>query len=419
VGIFYFILFVYTIDTQIAYILFPDLSIVKKFYYGYEVFSQYYYFVLASFLFFYLLFKVFWPRLLKSCQLKVITVRNKYLLSLLAYVILIVHPVLITCGALYYLPYLDYNVIQEKEVTKSLGAIFEFFILACRIGCPFFVVLYMTYRYRDKIKCLINRRFHIFSLIIYGVVLVLFSVLSGSRNILSYLFICVLVFELIYIRDETKNIKRRGVYYLKILSFIAFMLIFFNYIRMVRAPGVGFEYLAWYEKIIMDDYLAPSLVLFNVIANNFIDFSAVALSNFYNSLIKMNYPLLQELVLNKTSTFNVTRTQSPAFYILTEGYIALGMYGFLYNGITLIVGLFFWRILSLTNNYIYNMFMVTLTSGLLIHIVRGQSFYFFKFFYLNIVFGLLMIFVLTGVIVDIFSFSLKKRKRKWYNNFRQ
>ena len=109
----------------------------------------------------------------------------------------------------------------------------------------------------------------------------------------------------------------------------------------------------------------------------------------------VNY--LQFFVVENWDSGSVTRAASPAMFAFTEGFVAAGWLGWIYNGIVWSVGFTLWRSLSSTNSKQLNAIAFAIPLMMVMVTARCQSSYFIKtlYFYFLPAFGLY--FLATGI----------------------
>ena len=134
--------------------------------------------------------------------------------------------------------------------------------------------------------------------------------------------------------------------------------------------------------VVLKDYFTPFHVLIGAMANDYVDPLAVLASNAANSLMFLGVDYLQAYVVHQWEPGVVTRTASPAMFAFTEGYVALGWAGFIYNGVVWSAGIALWRRLSRSNDQNFNAIAFALTIALAATVPRSQSMYFLKDIYL-------------------------------------
>jgi hypothetical protein len=214
------------------------------------------------------------------------------------------------------------------------------------------------------------------------------------------LTISIIIFE-IKASSNAKRDKRKILLRLSALALVVLLsLTVLEYARTDSSPDEK----PLTEVILYKDYYPPSHILMAAIEYNFVNFSEVLKSNISNSLIKMNYPYLQTTVADIFNPGVSTRSSSYAFYIFSEGFIAVGWFGFLYNAIVVFLGLSLWKALALSTNEYYNLFVLALISTQLANIARSQSSYFVKDLYTIYLPGLLLFYLATGLRPKIVDF---------------
>jgi hypothetical protein len=163
----------------------------------------------------------------------------------------------------------------------------------------------------------------------------------------------------------------------------------------------------WLGTLVYQDYYAPAHMLFAAISYHIIDPLLVVASNITNIIPEYGLPYLQ---FNITDVFNpglTTRASSYAFYILTEGYLFCGDFGFIYNALVISAGIGLWRLMCSTRSSRFNALILPIMALDVTNLCRGQSAYFIKIIYFHTLPALLMIFFATGY------FYSGLRRRKW------
>jgi len=385
----YFFLFVYTIFAQIGYVFFPALSDFWGVYFGPDIFYNYIIFIIMSFLSFYLVFKFFYKAAVNTFNYKITEIQPYYIISYF-HLFIIAHIVYMFFSFFNFYEFLTYANVQEESLKKELGLSYSLFIIGFQQSIYIILVFYVTFRMRENIQIYSNKYLHAFYLCAEVILFFAIAIKSGNRNLVLALALGILMFEITYSKMTIKKISKMA-----LLSLITVCLLV--YIERIRADNYLLEVLPIYAQTILKDYFLPSHMLFAVIHLKFIDIFEVIRSNLSNSLIMLNYPYLQATVSDLFWTGDVTRSQSMAFYIFTEGYIALGTLGFIYNGIVVFCGLMMWRIMSFSNNKYYNMFIISIISTQMVNIVRAQSSYFLKDIYLSFIPAMILFYFMTGL----------------------
>jgi len=390
-GVIYFILFLYSIFTQIGYVFFPELSIAWGVYFGPNIIYEYINFLILSFLTFYLSFKLIYKPFLQKSYYDIATKKPTYMFPVFC-LLIIAHILYLFSSYIIYYDFLSYSNVQEAFLTDELGIHYFIFYTGFQVSVYIILVLYITYRLRHKIKVYGNSILHVLFLLAEIVLFLAIAIKSGNRNLLAALLMGILLFEYGYI--SIMNLK-------KVLSYILVIVIilgFFVLIEYSRVENSSYQDAPIYAHLIQKDYFFPSHMLLAAIDLNYVDIFEVMKSNFSNSLIKLNYPYLQSIITDLLNPGIATRSQSMAFYIFTEGYIAFGFLGFFYNGIFILGLLMIWRIMSLSKNYYYNLFILSLISTQIVNVVRSQSSYLVKDMYIFFIPTAVLFYCVTGML---------------------
>ena len=81
----------------------------------------------------------------------------------------------------------------------------------------------------------------------------------------------------------------------------------------------------------------------------------------------------------------VARGVGWAYYLLAEGYNAIGWLGVLYNALVWNLGMLIWSRFASSNNEKANFALNAIMSMLIINVMRSQSFLFIRYLWLFIV----------------------------------
>ena len=201
------------------------------------------------------------------------------------------------------------------------------------------------------------------------------SLKSGARTDMAALFLGLTAGFL----AKSTNVFRTV---LRILPYALGIFFIFVYVGIVRDDFGGKTSISTLSSIVLTDFYSPGHILFAAVNYSFVNPSVVFISNFSNSLILLGYPYLQAPITELFNPDVVTRNTGYAFYVFAEGYMALGKYGFLYNGLVLWFWSSLWLMLSKTNNKNFNVFFTALMATMIFNFCRGQTSYFFKYFYI-------------------------------------
>lgn len=384
----YFFLFLYTIFAQIGYVYFPQLSILIKAYFEIEIYYVYYYFVFASFILFFLLFFFLYKPLIKKYNYHVKESKPK----------LRIFNTILFFFYFYMLGYFiaNYNNISyenavDTDLTKQLGAAYFIFFTGFKNLTLLCLTLYAKIRLQGNNQQAQKKVINYVIFLLFFLLFVSISTKLGSRTDIVAFLIGALFFEAANISQI--SIKRK----IAILFVVIFAGIFLNSLEHNRSENSQRDSLEGVEKLMMKDYYAPSHLLYGMIYHNYIYPGKVIESNLANLLVKMNVPYLSQDIGNLINPGSSDRGKSYAFYIFNEGYMFMGKWGFIYNGLVVFFGLVIVRRLARSNHILYNNFILALISTQMANFTRSQSMYFIKDIYFIFLPWMIMLYLGTGL----------------------
>lgn len=394
IGLFYAFLYIYCIFAMIGYCFLPELSeLLLQAYFGKVVFYKFYVFNFLSFIAFYVFFLFFQKILKASKPYTVIKVPDRRL----TYAgLLIVHLFFASLFLLFLVSYntLTYDNVADEDSSSATGATFMLFMILYKLLALTTALLYCLLRIKSKNKdiSIISSGTFRYLFIISLSLLFLISFKVGSRTDLLAFIIAVVVFEI------QMGITRSKIIFASILGcFAAFL---FIYLEQTRAQGPDLG-LSTAEKIIAQDYYPPAHILFAAIEYNFVQPLTVLSSNVANSLVKLKYPYLQNILMDIFMPGRGSRRSSIAFYVFSEGFMVLGYLGFLYNGFVLNSLIFLWNKIAHSNKKQINYIFIALFATQCANLARSQTSYFIKDLYLSFLPVLVLFFLFTGYIFSI------------------
>jgi hypothetical protein len=381
---FYFFLFIYTIFAQIGYVYLPELSELLNAYYGIDIFYDYFRFVLFSFVTFYLTIIIFHAKLFKKNRIKVEYSPSKDRLNLFY--------VIVVCWQLYLGSFLimNYDIIEYDAMRQD---IFEIFMFCYKLYNLVNITLYCLLRLKPGQHKEFTDRFAKYFFLSGLIITVIVAIKSGNRNDLLMLSMSLTSIELF-------SAARRGILVKRILQCalaLVLILVGLELIKTSRAGDDAISNMVPMQKLVYNDYFAPSHILLSAMYYHVVDPCEVLKSNVANVLVKMDYPYLQTEIGNYLIPDSSSRKTGFAFYILTEGYMAFGDYGFIYNGLCLFFVIAIWRYLSKSNNYDFNIFIMSIIVGFFAGRVRAQSSYFIKDIYMIFTPAMVLFYFATGL----------------------
>lgn len=372
-GLLYFFLFIYSVFAQIGYCYFPELSVFINAYFGKEVFYEFYFFNLLSFVTFYLCFQWLYPisRRLKRYDL---VHHNTLVLKLFFLTLMLCYFSFLLFYFFRYHEVINYSNSSDPAFLESQGFFYKLFALCFKFLVPVSLLFYAQWRFKlnSPVISYLTRP----SLgLLFAFSLILFTVLAlalGSRTDLLALIIGILVFEYNYGINTKKILFFTGIVFL----FLVLML-YVEQSRQITKPENDPEF-GMAQSFLLKDYYAPAHMLYTIIGLNVIDPGFVLYSNFANSFFGLNVDYLQIPVTELISPGIANRSQGYAFYLFSEGYMFMGKVGFIYNGFMLFLGLSVWQLFCNSRNHYFNKIIICLLSSQVANLARGQSSYFYK-----------------------------------------
>jgi len=381
----YFVLFAYTIFTQLGYLFYPETLDVVSFhqYYGEEAFIPYWTYTFLSFLSIFFIFAIFYDKKYKT----IFSIRVKPLLRKPAnclYITLIsFYTLVLICFLLRNyenLSYINQSILKDNTIW------FYLFSLGGVVLLSIFYKILIEHNKEKKI---------FYSALFFLVFLIFFltAIRSGQRIEIAMAFLGFMA-SLWYLFRDKIRIKRLKLKYIFIVLIICLIGIsFFQGIRITRghdeSPAAFLAtlkypktYLSLFltKNLIFQDWLAPSLTLMTSIERDII---------FPEKVIESNLTVLVPFITHDSLGGLLSRIIDPegiqgyGYYILTEGYNFMGFAGFIYAAFIFVLG---FRLLESfftnTNDKLFNAFMYGIIAFLVIEIVRGQSIMFLKGLYL-------------------------------------
>tara|TARA_R110002051_G_scaffold16182_2_gene48944 strand:+ start:750 stop:1943 length:1194 start_codon:yes stop_codon:yes gene_type:complete len=376
-GIYYFFLFIYSIFALFGYLFLPGLSESIYAYFGDDVGYEAAYFCFASLAgFFFLNYAL----LRRRKVTRVVSVSISPSITPIGLATLGVLTVVFTIMLIINFEQLSWYL---SDYVGAMGAGISIFLALYKISVGLLLVCYCIVR--SNINS--GRVFVVLSLL-YFLAFAIASIRLGNRTDPAAFMLGVMVFEL-----GRRKLSFRTFFWTGAAGIVA--VIALSLIEHFRYAGGGGER-EFVARIVQNDYYAPAHMLFAAIAYDFVRPIEVIKSNSANAFILLNYPYLHETVTDLFKLNVATRAQGYAFYIFTEGWMALGKLGFIYNWIIPTAGLMLWRNIARTNNPFVNNVIISLMACMTINLVRSQSSYFVKYIYTFIIPALLFLALLIA-----------------------
>lgn len=387
-SIFYLFLFIYTINTQVVYLLYPEqlVAIAGNQYYGLATYFSHIVFVFLSFIGIFITFIFLEKHWTKKPFLKIKNLNKykteKFFLSLIG-----VH-IIITI-ILLFLNYSNLNYFTAPIILKSN----KLFLYSYMLYGSTLLILFskIISPIQKRLKSSLYLFLFTLSLLIFAII----SIKAGQRIELAGFILAFA--SLLFLRFGKQKKHSKKIIAL-ILLFLFLSISFLLVIRAMRTSelDVG-EFIETsfnnpsliianmkIQGLIIQDYTIPSLSLMTAINFNLISPIETTKALILNSIVLTNYPSLGpeiSLFINP----NLQTGESYGFYFLTEGFLMAGWFGILYNALIFCLGIFAWAYLTKSDNREFNIFTISILILNVFNIVRNQSSSFIKMFYLIIV----------------------------------
>lgn len=386
----YFFLFIYSIFAQIGYCFFPELSELAKAYFGKQAFYEFYFFNILSFLFFFIIFYFTYPILIKVKKYELI----KESKGMKPYIFLFIIFCYFSFIFLYFINHLDvinWTNAADEDFLKNQGLVYKLFAASFKTLNGIAIIFYIKWRVKNEYENIsfFPKSFLLFLLALSLVMLLLICNQIGSRTDIVAFILGVGIFEV----KQGLSVKK----ILKFLTVTLVLLIFMLYLENARAENTAISEFSSAEKIIYKDYFAPAHMLYTAIGLNYINPLQVLTSNFANSFFLLNVDYLQKPLTDLINPGVATRSAGYAFYLFTEGYMFMGFFGFLYNGLMLMLGLSIWYLIYNSKNKYYNLIIFCLMSTQLVNFSRSQSSYFYKDIWVFLLPYLILFYLSSGL----------------------
>ena len=386
-GVFMGYLFIYTIFFQFGYQLYPEFSERIKAYFGLDAFWKYQFQVFASFAGFFLLFILGSP-FFKRPIFHVCEFRRSALKQVLLYALLFGQYGYVLTYSWYFGDKLNYiSALGAGEDGQRLAGLTVFGILF-KLSIIWILLFYLLAREKKQKPV---RDWLLFSFSCAATISICIKL--GNRTDLIAVATGITAYEVSRIRGIGRVLVIRRIFILAPLFVIAFGL---SKLAISNRGNQDLEPKALAERIIVNDYFAPSHVLITTIALEFNSFPEVLRSNSANALLGFGYPLLQTTVMEQINPGVSSRTTGYGFYMLSEGPLALGVYGFIYNSIVIVFAYFLLRCFATTDSAFFNTFCLMLLCAYCANFSRTQTSFFIKYIYTFLFPAFLLFFLATG-----------------------
>ena len=389
-GLVYLFLFIYIIFAQIGYAYFPALSGVIKAYFGPDLFYLVNTFVTLSFVTFFVLFYFLYKYVVRRPAYKVVQSNPRF--SIIFYIVVIGHIIGMTLYFQAHYDLITYSNASDEVFHANQGLPFDIFMVGFKQSVFINLALYFMLRVKTPESPYVNRMIIFYLLLLEFILFTLIALKLSNRTDLLSFTLGIVFLEINIIRSK----KYKYINLIGLALFVVFVMFALGMIEETRNEGASRGY-TFVENILFKDYYAPAHILIAAMGLQYVDPLEVLASNSANALILLKHPYLQETVTELFNPGITTRSSSYAFYVFSEGYLAIGRLGFFYNGLIIFLGVSLWKRLSHSNNHYYNLFMLSLMATQAANISRGQSSYFIKNIYVMFLPAMLLFYFGTGL----------------------
>lgn len=404
---FFSMLTLYALMPAWGYFLYPEISqIVLRMHFGNEPLVQAAWFTTASLISLFVGYFFIFEPMTRAVQFNMKQNRPEPGLMIAFQFIYIIF---LTGIYIYYADVLDYSNASDEDFLNNAGISYKLFWVFYKFSTFIILVGYALIRtasYKWRLDRIIARSLLIAHLLLFLVI----TTTVGSRTdplALAFGFIAYEYYFRKYCKVPPPAISAFASRHRRIrrlfgtVAFVAVTIGALTALEFSRSGGAilrdDLETSAFAQGLLLKDYYWPYHVLIGAISHTYIDPLNAIMSNIANSLFFLRFDYLQAFVVNIWDPGNVTRTASPAFYALTEGFVMAGWGGFIYNGIVWSAGLGLWRLLSRSTNEPFNALGFAICVAIAATVARSQSSYFIKNLYLWFLPALILYAVATGL----------------------
>lgn len=398
---FYFIfisfLVLYSLPSQVGYMLVPDLSSLVGMYFGETAGTQGAIFTGLSFLSLALFRKSVYSSIAQSAELSTVPFRKYTDIAVMA---ASVHLTLLSSLFIYFFDDISYQLASDEEHLESLGPLFSIFVYLFKLSTFINIANYNVARWKIISNTRKRATFYLIALL-QVFLFIAISAKFGNRTDPLALTIAIVCMELggstSSIRKNDGSMKAtskagralsaKTLKVFGVICFVGVVIALLSLLQITRnnsgesvrqTPENLFGVSPFLVAVLFQDYYSPYHVLLGAMANNFVAPLTVIQSNVANSVVFLKVPYLQEYIVNYFNPGTVTRTASPAMFLFAEGYVFAGWLGVIYNGVVISACLGFWRLLTNFRQPEVSSLMTTMCVAMAANVARSQTSYFIK-----------------------------------------
>jgi hypothetical protein len=392
---FFVFFFVYTIFAMIGYRYFPIASLVFNAYFGPAIFRPYLVFVALSFLAYWVFFRLGHRWLVGNVLREVRYAPNAVVKWIaLGVATLFVAWMAITLARIY--PAISYAAIPQIPN----------FAFAFAFKNSIFVILLLLAFARHHAVTAFEKLAATALVSLLGVVFLLTALRAGNRTDILALLLGLVWYESApYLFDTRWRFRPRVTRQLLAKAAI-----------LATIGGAALALMVWisgarssapvepgplYARILVNDYYAPAHILFGAMAFDYVRPLLILKSNIANSLLiggVLNVPYPQTEIGNMLVPGSSSRSTGFAYFIFTEGFMAMGRFGAVYNGLIPVIAIALWRRLGRTSDRQYNAFVGALCAMSFATVARSGNYLLLRVYLFNLLPFLLMFRIVTGAV---------------------
>jgi hypothetical protein len=390
---FFVFFFVYTFFAMLGYRYFPILSVVMNAYFGPELFRPYLLFVGLSFVSFWIFFRLTHGLLVGNAVGHIRYAPNAVVKWIcLGIATAGIFWMAITLSRIY--PAISYSAIPQIPN----------FAYAFAFKNSIFVILLLLAFARHHAATGFEKVAATALVVVLGIVFMLTALKSSNRTDILALLLGLVWYEAgPHLFDRNWRFRPRVSLQLALKATLLAVVGWAAMTVMIRIsgsrPASDGVALPLYARVLMNDYYAPAHILFGAMAFDYVRPLLVAKSNLANALMLgglLKIPYLQTEIGNLLIPGSSSRSTGFAYFIFTEGFMALGRWGILYNGLVPVVAIALWRRLGRSSDLRYNAFVGALCAMSFATVARSGNHLLLRVYLFNLIPYLMLFRAVTG-----------------------
>jgi hypothetical protein len=390
---FMFFFFVYTIFAMVGYGMFPIISEAMQLYWGNGAFQIFVAFVIASYLGFTVVATQLNRRFVRSGRFRV-EYRPSAKWKMLGYIGVSLFTAWMSWRLHVLWPHIDYSAVPQIP-DKAYQFAFKNTVL---------VLMVLWAVSRRHAGSPIERGWAIALLLLLGRVFVLTALRAGNRTDIVALTCGLLFYELYdhLVSDDGGLRAKLTPQQLKaLLGACAAAVAAYAFMRFVQEnrERTDMALLPTYARVLVQDYYSPAHMLLASISLHYIQPLELLKSNLANSFFVggvLGIPYPQDPLGNMIVLGSASRSTGYGYFIFSEGWMAAGAWGVLYNAIVPAVGLTLWRRMSTSDDRAYNAFAASICALFFAVVARTGTHLLLRNYIFVLIPGMLLFRMFTG-----------------------